>query len=262
MGFLGGFKNVGIVAGVAWGVMSRKDLLGGFAGGGVGAFVFVGRWGGFLLVGKGMDSTVVGSGRDSIRGGGREGCREGASRSSSSVSDVESLRPWATVVVFDVPVLGRAGSNSLVDCKGRFSGFEYPAAARVCDMTPCKPVSPVKAFFGLVVMKRCSCVPCQGSSCLSPSKSLMSLSSEATLGRFGALMVSSAAFIFTSLAWASFFLRVSSRMVVIESTGREMLLMVDEFRSLAAFFRRLYSAWCRCLVNVWATAWNSSSTMM
>ena len=153
-------------------------------------------------------------------------------------------------------------SKSLVGCEGRFSGLEYPAAARVCDVTPCKPVNPVRVFFGLVVMKRCSCVPCQGSSCLSSSKSLISLSSNGPFVRFGTLMLSSAAFIFTSLASASFFLRVSSRIVVIESTGREMLLMVGAFRSLAAFLRRMYSAWWRCLVNVWATAWNSSSTMM
>lgn len=75
-------------------------------------------------------------------------------------------------------------------------------------------------------------------------------------------MSANAAFIFTSLASASFFLRVSSRMVVVESTGREMFLIVDAFRSLATFRRRMYSAWWRCLVNVWATAWNSSSTMM
>ena len=75
-------------------------------------------------------------------------------------------------------------------------------------------------------------------------------------------MLSIAAFIFTALASASFFLRVSSRMVVVASTGREMVVIVDAFRSLAAFRRRMYSAWWRCLVNVWATAWNSSSTMM
>ncbi len=194
-----------------------------------------------------------------MRGGGREGSREGASRSSSSVSDVESAATGAGVGL-DAPALGRTGANSLVGCRGRFfSGFEYPAAARVCDITPCKPVNPVRSFFGLLVMKRCNCVPCQGSSCLSSSKSLMSLSSSA---RLGALMLSTAAFIFTSFASASFFLRVSSRMVVVESTGREMLLMVAAFRSLAAFLKRIYSAWWRCLVNVWATAWNSSSTMM
>lgn len=166
------------------------------------------------------------------------------------------------MTVFDEPTLVRADSNGRVGCDGRFSGLEYPAAARVCDVTPCKPVNPVRVFFGLVVMNRCSCVPCQGSSCLSSSKSLMSFSLNGPLARFGALMLSTAAFIFTSLASASFFLRVSSRMVVIESTGREMLLMVDALRSLAAFLSRIYSAWWRCLVNVWATAWNSSSTMM
>ncbi len=195
-----------------------------------------------------------------MRGGGREGSREGASRSSSSsVSDVESAAAGARVGL-DAPAIGRAGANSLVGCGGRFfSGFEYPAAARVCDITPCKPVNPVRSFFGLLVMNRCNCVPCQGSSCLSSSKSLTSLSSSA---RLGALMSSTAAFIFTSLASASFFLRVSSRMVVVESTGREMLLMVAAFRSLAAFLKRIYSAWWRCLVNVRATAWNSSSTMI
>ena len=165
------------------------------------------------------------------------------------------------MVGFDAPaLLARVDSNSVVGCRARFSGLEYPAAARVCEVTPCKPVNPGRVFFGLLVMNRCSCVPCQGSSCLSSSKSLTSLSSAGPFARFGPLMLSIAAFIFTSLASASFFLRVSSRMVVLESTGREILFMVEAFRSLAAFRRRMYSAWWRCLVNVWATARNSSST--
>lgn len=166
------------------------------------------------------------------------------------------------MTVFAALALECTDSNSLVGCESRFSGLEYPAAARVCDVTPCKPVNPVRVFFGLFVMKRCKCVPCHGSSCLSSSKSLISLSSSRPFARFGPLMLSTAAFIFSSLASASFFLRVSSRIVVAESMGREMLLMVDAFRSLAAFRRRIYSAWWRCFVNVWATAWNSSSTMM
>lgn len=154
------------------------------------------------------------------------------------------------MTVFAALALERADSNGLVGCGSRFSGLEYPAAARVCDVTPCKPVNPVRVFFGLFVMNRCNCVPCQGSSCLSSSKSLMSLSCSGAFARFGPLMLSTAAFIFSSLASASFFLCVSSRMVVVESTGREMLLMVDAFRSLAAFRRRIYSAWWRCFVNV------------
>lgn len=165
-------------------------------------------------------------------------------------------------MVLDAAAVGCVGSNNLVGCGGRFSGLEYPAAARVCDVTPCKPVSPGRAFFGLLIMNRCSCVPCQGSSCLSSSKSLMSLSSNEPLARFGAWMLPIAALIFSSRASASFFLRVSSRMLVMESTGRDILLIVDAFRSLAAFLRRIYSAWWRCLVNVWAIAWNSSSTIM
>ena len=168
----------------------------------------------------------------------------------SSDDDDKPLATRATVVGFDAPVLGRVGSNDLVGCEGRFSGLEYPAAARVCDVTPCKPVNPGRPFFGLLVMNRCNCVPCQGSSCLSSSISLVSLSSRKIFARSGPLMLSTAAFIFNSRASASFFLRVSSRMVVVASTGRGMLLTLEAFRSLAALRRRMYSAWWRCLVNV------------
>ena len=72
-----------------------------------------------------------------------------------SDEEEESLAALATVVGFDAPVLGCAGSNSLVGCEGRFSGLEYPAAARVCDVTPCKPVKPGRFFFVLLVMNRC-----------------------------------------------------------------------------------------------------------
>lgn len=85
---LEGFEDERVmVVGAVRGVMSRKSLRRGLAGGGVGAFLF----GGSRLVGKGVDLVAVVGGRDGIRGGGWEGRREGASRSSSSVSDVESL---------------------------------------------------------------------------------------------------------------------------------------------------------------------------
>ena len=227
--------------GAGRGVTSRKDRRGeGFAAGGVGILLFSSLRGASPVFGMGVTLVAVVGGRDGMRGGGREGRREGASRSSSSVSDVESLAAWATVAVFEALALGRACSKSLVGCKGRFSGLEYPAAARVCDTTPCRPVNPVRAFFGLVVMKRCNCVPCQGSSCLSSSKSLISLSSKRPFARFGTFILSTAAFTLILLASASFLLRVSSRMLVIESTGREMI--VDVFRCLAAFLRRIYSA--------------------
>ena len=77
---------MGVEWGAARGVTSRKDL-----GGGAGAFAFRDCWCGFPLVGKVVDFATVVGGRDGIRGGGRERKPEGASRSSSSVSDDESL---------------------------------------------------------------------------------------------------------------------------------------------------------------------------
>lgn len=92
IGLLEGFEDGGIEVGATRGVTSRKALLGGFAGGGVGALAFRGRWGGSLLVGKGVGLAALIGGREGIRGGGRDGRRDGASRSSSSsVSDIESL---------------------------------------------------------------------------------------------------------------------------------------------------------------------------
>ena len=92
IGRLEGFEDGGILGGgAARGVMSGKDLRGGLAGGGVGAFRFGSWWGGSWWIGKGVGLVAVVGGRDGIRGGGWEGRQEGASRSSSSVSDVELL---------------------------------------------------------------------------------------------------------------------------------------------------------------------------
>ena len=64
------------------------------------------------------------------------------------------------------------------------SGAAKPAAARVWLTTPCSPMSPL-SLRGLTVMKRCSCVPCQGSSSFGASKSLALLSSPCGLAASG-----------------------------------------------------------------------------
>lgn len=113
-------------------------------------------------------------------------------------------------------------------------------------------------------MKCWSWVPCHGSPTPSSfSKSLwLSLSSPAPFPVRGLITFSTPAFVLASCALACFFIFVSSRMTVTESVGREMVLMALAFRVFATFFKRRYSAWCKCFVNCWATAWNSSSTMM
>ena len=150
-----------------------------------------------------------------------------------------------------------------------FSAFRYPAAALVCETTPCRPVSPARWFFrGLCVMKRCKCVPCQGWSDFPPSarsELLPSLrSSSIGLWRplFDAVMASTAPRTFLSCFSLSFRRLVSLRIAVIESTGLMILSPLLSLRCLAAFFRRRYSAWCRCAVNWRAVERNSSSTII
>lgn len=88
MGVLDGFEDGGISAWAVRCVLSRKGLWGGFAEGG---FAFGTRSDRFWILDTEVGLVPVGGGRDGICGGGREGIREGASRSSSSVSDDESL---------------------------------------------------------------------------------------------------------------------------------------------------------------------------
>lgn len=105
--------------------------------------------------------------------------------------------------------------------------MEYPAAARVLLLTPCRPVrdgAPV--LLGLVVMKDCSTVPDHGASNLSSSAHSSCSLSLSDRGRPLPLSFSTAAFVFASLACASLRFLVSARMAVMESVGREMVLMV------------------------------------
>lgn len=193
------------------------------------------------------------------------GLEMGASRSSSSSEDVASEssfagcrdelgRPFWPVVEDRSNIFGRG--------VGRLSGFEYPAAALVLDLTPWRPVREVCGLCGLFVMRPWSVVPTHGSSCFSSSDSELSESIFGRRPRACPMICWSAVFCFADLVSASFFFLVSSRILVMESTGRDMVLMVEAFWVRARCFKRMYSAWWRCWVNVLATAWNSSSTMM
>ena len=75
---------MGMDGGAAHGVAARKDARSVFTGASVEALAF---GIGVLLVGKEVGLAAVVRGQDSIR----EGRREGASRSSSSVSDDDSV---------------------------------------------------------------------------------------------------------------------------------------------------------------------------
>ncbi len=213
-----------VEVGVGSGVISRRDLLGRGRGGDGGFALGFGRGGGdaalAFAVGRGFEAAA----------GAREGARDGASRSSSS-SEVSSFATGA--VALPCPC----------DCNAVLplcSDLSYPAAALVCDMTPCRPVRLAKAFFGLVVMNRCRCVPSHG--CSWPSFSSRSLSSLVVTGRLGPLMLSNPAFVLASCASASFFFFVSARMAVMLSTGLEIFETVALFRFFASFLRRTYSA--------------------
>ena len=239
------------------GAMSRNARFGGGRGGDGGFAFLTGRP--TVLAPPTSDTAGAFTGGS----GAREGAREGASRSSSSEdSDVESSTSMAAGILrpFAFPGVG-VGLLGLFDLCSFFSGFEYPAAALVLAVTPCRPVKPVNALLGLVVINWCKCVPCHGASCPSfASNSLSSLSSSSFL-RFG-ITLSTPLFVLASCASASFFFFVSARIVVMLSTGLEILEIVEAFRFLASFFRRTYSAWCKCAVNVRATERNSSSTIM
>jgi len=142
-------------------------------------------------------------------------------------------------VAFAFAFPGPRGCEDVGFCRVSFDR-SYPAAALVCEVTPCRPVRLVKAFLGLVIMNRWSCVPSHG--CAWPSVSSMSLSSLAVTGRLGPLILSNPAFVLASCAWASSFFFVSARMVVMLSTGLEMFERVALFRFRASFLRRIYSA--------------------
>ena len=169
----------------------------------------------------------------------------GASRSSSSSSPVVAVASSAdccgvvclAALLLDVRSKGRAVGG------GRLSGFEYPAAARVFDLTPCRPVKEVRSLRGLV-MSPCNVVPTQGSSSLvtSRSDSSLSLSVRGLLAAACAWICWRADFCFDALASAAFLLFVSSRMAVMESTGRDMVVIAEAFWTLARFLRRMYSA--------------------
>lgn len=82
-GALDGFEDWGIGVGAVRCVLSRSGLWGGFAEGG---FAFGSRLVDFWICDTGVGLVAADGGRDDTCGGGREGIREGASRSSSSVS--------------------------------------------------------------------------------------------------------------------------------------------------------------------------------
>ncbi len=141
--------------------------------------------------------------------------------------------------------------------------MEYPAAARVLLLTPWRPVKDgAPVWLGLVVMNDCSTVPDHGASSLSSSAHSSCSLSLSDLGRPLLLSLSTAAFVFASLACASLRFLVSARMAVMESVGREMVLIVEVWWVWARDFRRVYSAWWRCCVKVCAAERNSSSTMI
>ena len=212
----------------------------------------------------------VGGGFDVDDGGGLDGARVGASRSSSSEeevsgSDIILTKPTlpnpntSPVLLFGVglpPVLSLLSVTALSN----------PAAALVFAFTPCNPINPVIPFLGLFTMNRCSCVPCHGASCPSfGSKSLSELSPSSFRFKFFlAPDVRSLipCFILSPRASASIFFLVSFRISVRPSTGLEISFIVEALRSRASFFNRTYSAWCKCAVNVRATERNSSSTIM